>query len=129
MGMARHTLGLLWVLAALACAGCGGGQRPHQERGAPDDVSQDRDREEPADGAASAAGCPATFAEASRLTVACDEAATLRCTYPEGDCYCGEPRQCGGAYPRPMPIGWECAAANQAACPSYPAAAESPGPG
>jgi hypothetical protein len=51
--------------------------------------------------------CPAAYGGA----VACGPGTfALRCTYPQGVCYCGSPPQCGGAYRPPMPPSWTCEA-------------------
>lgn len=49
--------------------------------------------------------CPTTFAEANKASGCYQEGEPPPgdCSYPEGECYCGEPPRCSGAEWPPMP--------------------------
>ena len=63
--------------------------------------------------ASAPAGCPAAFGAG---TVDCTQSPGLQCAYPEGQCYCGQPRLCQGMAPVPEPDSWQCVP-SQPPCP------------
>ncbi|MBW2262991.1 MAG: hypothetical protein JRG91_13520 [Deltaproteobacteria bacterium] len=103
--MMRHTL---WTFILLVTAGCSAGTRTPasvsgEENVAPQEVSPPQEK---------ASGCPASFAEAKGGCVHGGQLpSSMECTYPEGECWCGETPRCSGAYMIPMPPEtwvWNC---------------------
>ncbi|NOY90973.1 MAG: hypothetical protein GXP55_07140 [Deltaproteobacteria bacterium] len=76
---------------------------------ADDSASADDSANAGATSDASAPACPASFAEARG---GCESGpGTSDCSYPEGECYCGEDRVCSGAVRSPMSpemYTWQC---------------------
>jgi hypothetical protein len=60
-----------------------------------------------------APACPPRF---GMQGISC-EGVSLSCEYPEGSCYCGQPRRCSGVPPPPLPPMWVCEA-HEPPCPT-----------
>lgn len=90
------------LLVLLALVGCS--SRPeHHDTTIGNSSAPPIDAAVPRDVGPLAAGCPATFATASGSCSFRDA-----CAYPEGDCYCASPPNCGGANMPPGPQVWQC---------------------
>ncbi|MCC6876232.1 MAG: hypothetical protein IT378_18135 [Sandaracinaceae bacterium] len=103
----RSACSLALALGALAACG---GTRPDAER--PEDERPENERpgsETAAPSPASAPArppCPSSFASPGPSCTQGNDPGD--CTYPEGNCFCGQDDACSGAIMPPVPPAWVC---------------------